>query len=166
MAERFSVVMKREHDRETVLTLRNPEQLLIYNDTGGTPSYVNPTNKVTSVNSIQQTVTIAGGGLVVVSNSSHIITLTVTESTHAPKHLHIVNENKSLECNSSKITFVTANEFEPDTLQIWKAGLALRSGSGLDFAEGSLYDSFAMTVAPTCAQTLLAAYLARLGVAT
>ena len=165
MAERLSFVLKRQRDKEKTLTLRGVDQNLIYNDTGGTPSYVDPTAKVTSVNGIQNAVTIAGAGLVVLTSSGQTITLTVNESTHAPKHLHVFNEDKSKECNGSKTTFITANEFEPNTLVVYKNGLLLRPSTALDFYEGSFYDSFVLTAAPGSTATLAYGYLGRLGVA-
>ena len=74
-------------------------------------------------------------------------------------HLHTVNENKSGECDSSKTVFITANEFLPEYLQVLLNGQWLTLDD--DYAEGSFYDAFTMTTAPTTGDALVVSYVAQ-----
>lgn len=77
-------------------------------------------------------------------------------------HVHITKEDKSSECNGSKVMFVVANIFEEQSLQVMLNGLDQRMGSSADYVEGAMLDSFTMSTPPVSGDTLQMHYLARL----
>jgi len=74
-------------------------------------------------------------------------------------HVHVWKEDKSGECDDSKTVFITAQQFEPETLCVALNGLEQREGATLDFTEGSMHDSFTMVTAPHVDDSLLVAYV-------
>lgn len=75
-------------------------------------------------------------------------------------HLHVIQEDKSEECDGVKAVFIPANEFEPNTLNVFLNGLLKREGAGKDFTEGVFRDVFEMAVPPAAVDTLTVEYLA------
>jgi hypothetical protein len=70
-------------------------------------------------------------------------------------HLHIFMEDHTAECNDSKDSFLTAFQFEEDTLKVYLDGSLVR---GVDpFAPR---DGFSMPFTPSSTNTLLVEYLA------
>lgn len=77
-------------------------------------------------------------------------------------HLHVNKENKSAECNGVKVTFLTANQFEPITLRVVHERAEEVDGVGEDYVELGTYDGFTMAVAPAGGDKLIVHYLAEL----
>ena len=91
------------------------------------------------------------------------------------QHLHIFNEDHSFECDGTKYIFVSTQEFEPGTLQVFHNGHLLRCRSDVlgledwiedaDVAECESSDAFEMLVnAPAPGDSLTVQYLAILSV--
>lgn len=88
-------------------------------------------------------------------------TLTIAAAgdvTLADLHEHAVNEDLSLECDGAKLTFITVNEFSPETTVVALNGLRQRIGAGNAYAEGALYDSIVFSSAPIAGDELIIDY--------
>ncbi len=72
-------------------------------------------------------------------------------------HEHAINEDLTAETNSSKTTFILANEAEPETTAVYQEGLRLRLGT--DYTEAATYDAITLNVAPTAGDVLLVDYV-------
>ena len=77
-------------------------------------------------------------------------------------HLHIYKENKSAECNGVKVTFLTANQFEPETLRVFHQRDEEIDGVAEDYVELGTFDGFTMAAAPAGGEKLIVHYLAEL----
>jgi hypothetical protein len=73
-------------------------------------------------------------------------------------HEHVNNEDHTAETNGSTVTFVTAQEFAPETTAVYQAGARLRLGT--DYTEAATYDAISLTVAPTSSTVLILDYIA------
>jgi len=73
-------------------------------------------------------------------------------------HIHVYNENKSNECDGSKVLFITAQEFEEETLSIMLNGQVQVLGTDYDYVENEP-DQFTMAVAPEVDDTLIIEYI-------
>ena len=76
-------------------------------------------------------------------------------------HVHAFQEDLSAECDGVKVNFITANQFEEDTLNVFEDGALLRVGLTKDYTEDWPYDNFTLAVAPV--GTLTVEYLVELG---
>lgn len=76
------------------------------------------------------------------------------------KHIHAYKEDKSAECDGVKVTFITAQQFEPYTLRVFHERLEQVDGM-VDYAEGAMYDHFDMVAAPDPGDKLIVHYLAQ-----
>lgn len=76
------------------------------------------------------------------------------------KHVHANKEDKSAECDGVKVTFITAQQFEPYTLRVFHERLEQVDGM-VDYAEGAMYDHFDMVAAPDPGDKLIVHYLAQ-----
>ncbi len=79
----------------------------------------------------------------------------------ATKHIHAYKEDKSEECDGVKVTFITAQQFEPYTLRVFHERLEQVDGAAEDYEEGAMGDSFTMAVAPSGGDKLIMHYLAQ-----
>ncbi len=73
-------------------------------------------------------------------------------------HEHVINEDLTAETDSSKTTFVLANEAEPETTAVYLAGARLHLGT--DYSEAATYDAITFGVAPTAGAVLVVDYVA------
>lgn len=85
------------------------------------------------------------------STSSGSITLAMI-------HEHVYQEDHTAETNGTKTNFILAQEYEPQTTEVWQAGLLLRPG--IDYTEDSTYDAVTLASAPTTSTQLVLAYMA------
>jgi len=104
-----------------------------------------------------------GGGGKVTDEGGGKVTVDITpggDGDGEEGHIHAYKEDKSAECDGAKITFITAQQFEPYTLRVLLNGQEQIDGMG-DYAEGVLYDHFDMAIAPVGGDKLVAHYLAQ-----
>lgn len=73
-------------------------------------------------------------------------------------HEHVIGEDLTAETNSAKVTFLTANEFEPESLAAYLNGARQRPVT--DYTEDAGYQSITFAVAPTTADELILDYVA------
>lgn len=102
------------------------------------------------------------GGIVVAAPSDHGHTGAENDGglPTAIIHEHVVNEDQSAACDGVKVNFITANEFVPETTQVFLEGVIQRPGPGLDYAEDDGYNSFEFLAAPNALDVLLISYIA------
>jgi hypothetical protein len=84
----------------------------------------------------------------------------VSTLSDAGVHIHAYKENKSAECDGAKVVFITAQQFEDDTLRVMLNGQEQVDGVANDYVEAALLDEFTMAVAPIAGDTLICHYLA------
>ena len=78
-------------------------------------------------------------------------------------HVHVYQEDLSLECDGAKTEFLTANQYEAYSLNVFHNGHLLRMGATKDYTEGTFCDSFALQItAPSQGDSLVVEYLAEL----
>jgi len=77
-------------------------------------------------------------------------------------HVHVYKENLSAQCNGVKVTFLTANQFEPITLRVFHQRAEEVDGVAEDYVELGTYDGFTLAAAPAGGDKLVVHYLAEL----
>jgi len=77
-------------------------------------------------------------------------------------HVHIFDEDISLECDGVKTNFLTANQYEEYTLSVFHNGHLLRPGLTKDYTEDWPYDNFTLATAPLDSDSLTVQYLVQL----
>lgn len=103
-----------------------------------------------------------GGGGKVTDEGGGKVTVDITPGGDGDggEHIHAYKEDKSAECDGVKVTFITAQQFEPYTLRVFHERLEQVDGM-VDFAEGAMYDHFDMVAAPDPGDKLIVHYLAQ-----
>jgi len=76
-------------------------------------------------------------------------------------HIHVYQEDLSLECDGTKTVFFTANQYVQHTLNVFHNGHLLREGEGKDYIELWPYDGFEVLLdeTPNPYDSLLVEYL-------
>lgn len=104
---------------------------------------------------------VAGTGMTITyddaANTLTFATSTVTTVTLAQLHEHVYQEDHTAETNGAKTNFICANEFEPYTTEVYKAGALLQPG--VDYTEDTSADALTLTVAPATSAVLIFAYI-------
>ena len=77
-------------------------------------------------------------------------------------HAHIFQEDLSMECDGAKVNFITANQFQEDTLNVFHNSHLVRIGLLKDYTEDWPYDNFTMDTAPADGDVLTIEYIAEL----
>ena len=86
-------------------------------------------------------------------NHAHSGSATLTQL-----HEHAIGEDLTAETDGAKVTFLTANEFEPETIAVYLAGARKRPVT--DYSEDAGYQSITFAVAPSAAAELILDYVA------
>lgn len=73
-------------------------------------------------------------------------------------HEHAIGEDLTAETDGVKVTFITANEFEPETVAVYLLGARLRPGT--DYTEDAGCQSITFGAAPSAADELILDYVA------
>lgn len=104
---------------------------------------------------------VAGSGVTLTENSdggNETLTVAATGTVSlAQLHEHAIGEDLTAETDGSKVTFILANEFEPETVAVYLAGARKRPVT--DYTEDAGYQSITFGAAPSAAASLVLDYV-------